>query len=386
MHMRWNDGAAHQHGPRPGKEHLVRSSDFEPAPAAPVAEEPVLDEPVAAEPEVADAPAAPEPWEGPTDSDEPAAEPPPPAEDEESEPVAVEPEPEPGPDPAWNGGGSGGPLNGVFVGNEPSALARYENWLGQPAEAVLAYTGDRDWNDMDPGWVMSQFPGRTLLFSIPLFPQTSTLEEVANGAGDEHFRRIAEKIMTKADEVDAPDGSIYVRTGWEMGGEWFRWGQQGNDRPDLFIKAFQNFAEVFHGVSDRFKVVWDVTPDRGDTSKFYPGDEYVDVMSQDFYWSPEWTSQDPAVAWQIVRDGDYGPAWFQEFAASRGKPTAVTEWGVPAGYDATAWIEAVRDWFNDPSHNMAYHAFWDSDSNYPGMLSDGSDAASGAAYRDAFGM
>ena len=84
----------------------------------------------------------------------------------------------------------------------------------------------------------------------------------------------ARTIMEKADEVDAPDGNIYVRTAWEMGGEWNRWGQQGNDN---------------------------------------------------------------------------------------------------------------RDGFNDPSHDVLWQTYWDSNSAYPGLMSDGSDSASGAAYRDAFG-
>ena len=281
--------------------------------------------------------------------------------------------------------GGDGPLTGVFVGSHPDDLARYENWLGKPAEAVLAYTGEGSWADMNPGYVMSQFPGHTLLFSIPLFPATSSLAEVADGVGDAHFREYARTIMEKADEVAAPDGNIYVRTAWEMGGEWNRWGQQGNDNPELFIQAFQRFADAFHEVSDRLKVVWDVTPDRGDTSKFYPGDEHVDVISQDFYWHPQWWGNDAADAWARFRDAPYGPRWLEEFADQHGKPTAYSEWGVPADHDATAWIEGVRDWFNDPSHDVLWQTYWDSNSAYPGLMSDGSDPASGAAYRDAFG-
>jgi hypothetical protein len=279
----------------------------------------------------------------------------------------------------------GQPLTGAYVGTDPRQLARYEAWLGQPAEAVMAYTGDRDWADMNPGWVMSQFPGHTLLFSIPLFPQTSSLAAVARGEGDVHFRAIAETILGNADNVDAPDGSIYVRTGWEMGGEWFRWGQQGNDNPELFIEAFRNVAEAFHGVSDRFKMVWDVAPDRGDTSKFYPGDDVVDVISQDFYWHPQWWGSDGADAWARIRDNPFGPRWLEEFADQRGKPTAYSEWGVPDGYDASEYIQGVAEWFNDPAHNVVYQTIWDAGGDYPGLLSDGSDPASGAAYRDAFG-
>jgi Ca-dependent carbohydrate-binding module xylan-binding/Glycosyl hydrolase family 26 len=297
-----------------------------------------------------------------------------------------DPDPTPGPDPTPTPGpGTNDPLHGVFVGNQPSELDRYEAWLGKPAEAVLAYTGDRDWNEMSPGWIMSQHPDHTLLFSIPLFPQTSSLQAVAGGAGDSHFRDIAQTILANAQNVDAPDGSIYVRTGWEMGGEWFPWGQQGNAHPELFRAAFQHFADAFHSVSDRFKIVWDVVGDRGDVEQFYPGDAYVDVVSQDFYWNPQWTSQDGGDAFGIIRDQHRGLQWIENFADAHGKPTAYSEWGVPAGYDATEFIQAAKAWFEDPAHDVKYATYWDSDAAYPGMISDGSDPATGAAYKDVFG-
>jgi beta-mannanase len=222
-------------------------------------------------------------------------------------------------------------------------------------------------------------------FSIPLFPQSSSLAAVAYGEGHDKFVEYAKTMLAHADKIDAPDGSIYVRTGWEMGGEWFAWGAQGNNNPDLFIKAFQNFASAFHEVSDKFKIVWDVSGDRGDVSKFYPGDKYVDVMSQDFYWNPQWSSYDAGKAFDIMRDLPYGMQWLENFADQHGKQTAYTEWGVMGGQDGTEFIKKAVAWFNDPSHNVAYQNYWDSDYTYAGKMSDGSDWASGQAYRDAFG-
>ena len=45
----------------------------------------------------------------------------------------------------------------------------------------------------------------------------------------------------------------------------------------------------------------------------------------------------------------------------------------------------AADFVNDPNNNVAYHIFWDSNADYPGLLSDGSDWSSGQAYKDAFG-
>jgi hypothetical protein len=160
------------------------------------------------------------------------------------------------------------PLTGVYVGNDPAQLARFENWLGAPADAVLSYTNERDWQAMDPGWLMGQFPDHPILFSIPLFPQTSSLAAVAAGAGDGYFRAFADKILANADSVAAPDGNIYVRTGWEVGGDYFRWSVAAKEDPEAFRQAFAHFADAFHGVSDKFKIVWDAVGDRGDVTRF----------------------------------------------------------------------------------------------------------------------
>jgi len=278
------------------------------------------------------------------------------------------------------------PLAGVYPGNWSSDLERYENWLGGETNAVLAYTNDSSWEAMDPSWIMSQFEGRTQVFSFPLFPQTSSLWDVANGRGDGYFREYAEKILANADNVAAPDGRIFVRTGWEMGGDaGISWQDQGNDNPELFKEAFRHFADAFHDVSDRFAIVFDPAFDKGGGPKYYPGDDYVDVISQDLYWFPEWYGDDAKAVFERFLDEPYGPTWMEEFAAERGKQTAYTEWGAPEGYDASEFIELMKGWFEDPSHNVAYHIYWDVDSDYPGRISDGSDSATGAAYRDAFG-
>ena len=277
-------------------------------------------------------------------------------------------------------------MTGVFVDSDPAHLARFEQWLGAPADAVSGYTDGSDWRAMDPGWFMGQFPDHPILFSIPLFPRTSSLAEVAEGAGDEHFRAYAEKILANAENVAPPDGNIYVRTGWEMGGEWFPWGQQGNGNPELFKEAFGKFAGAFHGVSDKFKIVWDVVGDRGEVTKFYPGDEHVDVVSQDFFWQPQWSSYDGGDAFAYYTGSSRGQGLneLKAFAATHGKPFAVSEWGVKAGFDGTEFIQAAERWFDD--NDVLWATYWDSDADYPGRLSDGSDPVSGAAFRDAFGI
>jgi hypothetical protein len=189
---------------------------------------------------------------------------------------------------------------------------------------------------------------------------------------------------TILDSRAGDDRPIYVRTGWEMGGDWFPWGAQGIGNPEAFKAAFRNFATAFNAVSERFEIVWDVVGDKGDVEQFYPGDDVVDVVSQDFYWFTDWMGTDPVAAFnQHAYGHSYGLQWLENFADAHGKKTAYSEWGVPDGIDATAYIKLAEQWFEDPNHNTVYHTYWDSNSAYPGLLSDADDA-SAQAYRAAF--
>lgn len=281
---------------------------------------------------------------------------------------------------------SAAPLVGVYAGFDNANLTNFDSAIGRAADAVLTYTGDRSWEDMDPNWAISQTSGRTQLMSIPLFPQTSSLAEVAQGAGDQYFAAYAKTLLANADKVAAPDGSIYVRTAWEMGGEWFPWAIQGEQRPDLFIAAFRRFADAFHTVSDRFEIVWDVNGDRGNVEKFYPGDAYVDVVSQDFYWEPQWRGYDGEKAFETIRDWPYGLQWLEDFADAHGKATAYSEWGgLAAGPGGEGFARKAAEWFNDPEHNVVYHTYWNVHSGNPGLLLDGGQPQVAEAFRDGLG-
>jgi hypothetical protein len=275
-------------------------------------------------------------------------------------------------------------LNGVYVGNNSDDLARYENWKGEQADLVSTYVGGRGWWEMNPDWFMGQHQDRPMLMNLPIFPQESNLWAVASGEENWRFREIAEKISANAENVAAPDGSLYIRTGWEVGGDWFEWSRQAEQDPGAFRDAFRQIAETFESVDSNFKMVWDVAWDQGDTSQYYPGDDVVDVVSVDIFWHPEWRGNDGAEAWKRTMESDTGPSWVAEFARDHGKQIAISEWGVPEGYDARAYIEAFSAFLNDPANDVAYNILWDSNADYAGLLSDWSGWSSGQAYKDAF--
>jgi Ca2+-binding RTX toxin-like protein len=274
---------------------------------------------------------------------------------------------------------------GVFIGNNPSDLQQFESWLGKPVEGVLGFTGSQNWSDADPGWQLSSSflggAGRHINWSIPAWPDSGGVGAMREAAAGQHngtYKNWAGKILASR----AGDGDpIYVRTTWELGGEWFAWTGHAKEDPEAYKKAFQQFAQSFHEVSPRFKIVWDFVPDRGEVEQWYPGDAAVDVISQDVYWHTQYSGTDPVAAFDRAVNGmSRGLAWVANFAEEHGKPIAISEWGVPGnGYDGAKYIELMQAWMEE--HNVVYADYWNSTAAYDGLLSDGGPSATAAKLK-----
>ncbi len=211
---------------------------------------------------------------------------------------------------------------GVYVGNEPDHLDRFEAYIGQEA-APLGYLAGETWEDIaSPGWVIDMFADSdTVFWSVPLIPNDgTTLAEAATGRFNDYYRRAAEGLK---DQKPMDDGKVFIRTGWEMGGGWFPWGADGDN--EAFKGAFRQLVETFRSVDDDFVFCFDFVGNYQDPRNFYPGKEWVDIISQDFYWNPQWTSCDSGEAFDIIRDMPWGLAFTEQWAASEGLPTAYAE-------------------------------------------------------------
>ncbi|UYZ62936.1 RICIN domain-containing protein [Hymenobacter weizhouensis] len=298
---------------------------------------------------------------------------------------------------------------GVFVGNEPADLAQFNNWLGKPADAVLAYTGERDWSDASPNWILGQFgsSGSELLWSVRMFPNGSNnglnnMREAASGARNSMYQDWARTILNSRSGDSRP---IYVRTAWELGGDWFYWTRAAKADPAAFIAAWRNFAQAFYSVSPRFKLVWDFVPDKmgyfGPPENYYPGDEVVDVIAQDVYWHPQWETNDPDQAFDYDLNYERGLNWMTTFATQHGKPMAIPEWGAPGGphyerdqngnsvlvwngdnLNGARYIERMKQWIE--THDVVFATYWNSDADYTGKLSDGAPAATATALKNLY--
>jgi Ca2+-binding RTX toxin-like protein len=275
-------------------------------------------------------------------------------------------------------------LLGVYVDNSAQHVSQFEKWLGRPVDGIHGVVGSANWGDFvsSSRWSVDTLwkpTGREVFWSVPLLAGGADLWSASDGDYNHYYKQVAQNLVRYANN---PTGDIYVRTGWEMNGSWFQWSAEGKET--AFIGAFRQFVDTFRSVSDRFKFEWNANEAHGgmDPSKTYPGDKYVDIVGMDFYFHPQWQDWDSAKAFAHVRDQKYGLQWVENFAKSHGKPTAYSEWGAQ-GDNASGFIKAAHDWFD--SHNVVYQSFWDSNANYPGRTSDGSDPTTGRTYKSYFG-
>ncbi|PWC28093.1 glycosidase [Pseudoroseomonas aestuarii] len=281
--------------------------------------------------------------------------------------------------PAWAPMAQAAPL-GVYGANDAKLVREFEDWLGCKVEHLMIFTGQRTWEEIGkPQWFIQQFASYDLpaLWSVAMIPKNSSLREAASGRYNRYYTDAAREL---ARTKPFPDGTIRIRLGWEMNGDWFPWAAQGKEAD--FVATFRHIVNSFRAVSDRFRFEWNINyGETMDPAKAYPGDAYVDIIGMDFYWKKQYLPSDPVRAFEAIRDNRYGLRYIEDFAKRRGKPTAYSEWGVQ-GDDAGPFIQRFREWVSQ--HNVLYTNYWNHDADYAGKISGNTWPRTGAAFRQAF--
>jgi beta-mannanase len=274
------------------------------------------------------------------------------------------------------------PALGAYVGNSPSDLQSFEDWLGRPVDQITAHTGRANWKDWISSvhWAVEQWSplNKPICWTIPLFADGGSLSDAAAGKYQDYYEQVARILVG----TRPSDKVIYVRTGEEFNGNWMPWSAAGHEQD--FVKAYRHFVEAFRAVSDRFRFEWNVNirETRMNPTDAYPGDEYVDVIGMDFYYNTKWNPTNAVKAWDEMVSSQYGLQWLEDFAKAHKKPTAYPEWGINSD-GAGPYIERASQWFKD--HNVLYQSVWNSNDAFPGKLTDNQYPNAAAAFIRSFG-
>ena len=138
-----------------------------------------------------------------------------------------------------------------------------------------------------------------------------------------------------------------------------------------YINAFRHVAKIFKAASPGFLIDWCVNfgPNNVPADEIYPGDDVVDVIGMDIYDTNPQSRTDPNASWQNYLNSRYGLRWHKQFAASHHKPMSYPEWGVGQEGDNPTFVTGMANWIKN--NNVLYNDYWNTNSAYPGMISDG---------------
>jgi len=182
------------------------------------------------------------------------------------------------------------------------------------------------------------------------------MAKAASGGYDNYYHSMASAL------AKAPAKTLSVRFGWEMNGNWYPWSAGGpggiNNNHANYIATFQRMAGIFRqtipGVQIEFctAFAWNPTYSNasGTPEDYWPGKEYVDIVSMDFY-----QSNNGGEFAKSQSQGTYNLDWLVKFAKQNGVKVGLSEWG--AANDDASFITDAANWMNSLGDLFVYHMY-----------------------------
>ena len=272
---------------------------------------------------------------------------------------------------------------GPFGGSEWEEAS---TWLGRPVVYGGDFLSGSIWHELTnpmlaierwERWIR-QGSNRRAVFHVALLPESGNSSLAAGAQGDysEHFGDLARQLATNN------LGDSILRIGGVFNTGAHRYSAVG--QPENYAAFFRNVVEAMRGGDEdsNFEFVWNprVGESEMDSTKAYPGDEYVDYIGLDIFdRSEKYPYPTPcdescrrevqAEVWQEKLTGSTGTGgghgqglrFWSDFARKHGKPLAVTDWGVieepgaGSGGDNPYFVEKMHEFIYAPKNRVAFH-------------------------------
>lgn len=182
---------------------------------------------------------------------------------------------------------------------------------------------------------------------------TAVKEILPGGSQNARFNDWLDKVANFLGSIKDKNGKlvpIIFRPWHEMGGGWFWWGKTGctpEEYEHLYIYTHDTFTKKYH----LNNIVWGYSPNGGDNDfmKYYPGDNYVDLMGFDLY---DFDADNAKYQTGLKRELDR----LVKICKEHKKIAAITETGAQQLPDKE-WFTKVF-WPVAKNYSVSYVLFW----------------------------
>lgn len=252
--------------------------------------------------------------------------------------------------------------SGVGVGN-----GQFAAWRGSDLGIAASWANDNMNNQhfwqLDKGAEYGAW-NSSMDMAVGGIDRGETWAQGASGQFDARWRTSLQKLKSQWGDRD---GTMYIRLAHEMNGYWFAWSVNKNNYQD-FMTSWKRYRKLQQEVFPEAKLVFSVNRDSNGTgmdwTKFFPGKEYVDVLTVDYYNQypyAETKAQFDDASWQ--KDGYGAPKGIRAhlaFAASQGLPFGVSEWsGNADNGDGPGYVEGMHAFFKENAGTGAGKVIYD---------------------------
>lgn len=261
----------------------------------------------------------------------------------------------------------------------PSEIARFEQHMNRPIDAVVAFTDHNNADVASNDWPFYlQWPGtRKLILSHALIGFGWDMDDSASGVHDSDYIQAANNLVPWRDRI------LSIRIGWEFnvdnGYPWSQGGTGGsNQTPANYAASFARFASKIRERLPGVPIDWCPLADHPLPDDWYPGDEYVDIIGNDVYVKQAFHSNN----FSQVLGWTAGLYWQEAFATQHGKLMSYPEWAIDYT-NGSDFIQKMSEWMRKPrASRVLYQGYWNSNDVVSTKLDD--KPLNLAAYKAAF--
>jgi hypothetical protein len=228
----------------------------------------------------------------------------------------------------------------------------FGEWRGRPVEIAGHWSDNNDdmvhlWG-LTEGFEYENYEG-PMDVALGAIGPGETWAQAAQGAYDDRWRQ----SLTNLREIRTDRGETFIRFAHESNGNWYQWSVDASEAAD-FRTAWKRYRTLQQEIYPEAQLVFCVNRESVDSGidwrETFPGAEYVDVMSVDYYNQYPYvgTAEEWAESMDDVDEfgGPKGLEGHRRFAESVGLPLAVSEWSNNAEMgDSPVFMKAMRDFF-----------------------------------------